>query len=97
MTTASLTEQLQQKCTDWGAYWRASDAHGVVLSREQALELLRDALGVEVEFKSEATAKHYREAGQTLMATEPPSCAYDCAEAVAGGPRCERGICVNPA
>lgn len=44
-----LTAQLQQRCVDWGAYWRASDAHGVNLSVEQAIELLRDALGVEVE------------------------------------------------
>lgn len=53
-TTASglvdgLCERLQRKCYDWGTYWRAPDAHGVNLSREQALELLRDALGVEVE------------------------------------------------
>lgn len=47
----SLTEKLQQRCSDWGAYWRASDAHGVVLTQEQALELLREALGVEVELK----------------------------------------------
>jgi hypothetical protein len=45
----TLTERLQQKCSDWGAYWRASDAHGVQLSVEQATELLADALGVEVE------------------------------------------------
>jgi hypothetical protein len=49
----TLTERLQQKCSDWGAYWRASDAHGVVLTLEQALELLRDALGVEVEFSED--------------------------------------------
>lgn len=48
----ALTERLQQKCSDWGTYWRAPDAHGVVLTQEQALELLRDALGVEVEFSS---------------------------------------------
>lgn len=53
-TTASglvdgLCERLQRKCSEWGTYWRAPDAHGVNLSREQALELLRDALGVEVE------------------------------------------------
>jgi hypothetical protein len=49
----TLRVQLQQKCTDWGAYWRASDAHGVDLTRDQALELLRDALGVEVEITRE--------------------------------------------
>lgn len=50
-------ERLQQKCSDWGTYWRAPDAHGVVLTQEQALELLRDALGVEVEFKDTAGVK----------------------------------------
>lgn len=50
----TLTERLQQKCSDWGTYWRAPDAHGVVLTQEQALELLRDALGVEVELKGES-------------------------------------------
>jgi hypothetical protein len=45
----TLCERLQQKCTDWGTYWRAPDAHGVELSHDQAVELLRDALGVEVE------------------------------------------------
>lgn len=45
----SLTERLQQKCSDWKTYWRAPDAHGVILSPEQAVELLQDALGVEVE------------------------------------------------
>lgn len=44
----TLTEQLQTKCSEWGTYWRAPDAQGVVLTMEQALELLRDALGVEV-------------------------------------------------
>jgi hypothetical protein len=47
----SLTMQMQQMCSDWGVYWRASDAHGVSLSHEQALDLLRFALGVEVEIK----------------------------------------------
>jgi len=41
--------RLQQKCSDWGTYWRASDAHGVNLNMEQAVEILQDALGVEVE------------------------------------------------
>ena len=41
--------RLQMRCCEWGVYWRASDAHGVNLSHEQALELLRDVLGVEVE------------------------------------------------
>ena len=41
--------RLQMRCCEWGVYWRASDAHGVNLSHEQALELLRDVLGVEVD------------------------------------------------
>ena len=49
LSVQGLAAQLQQQCVDWGAYWRASDAHGVNLSVEQAVELLRDALGVEVE------------------------------------------------
>jgi hypothetical protein len=50
----TLCQQLQQRCSDWGVYWRASDAHGVDLTLDQALELLRDALGVEVEIKAAA-------------------------------------------
>lgn len=46
-----LREALQKKCVDFGAYWRAPDAHGVELTHEQAVELLRDALLVEVEIK----------------------------------------------
>jgi hypothetical protein len=45
----TLCQRLQQRCSDWGVYWRASDSHGVDLSRQQAVELLRDALCVEVE------------------------------------------------
>jgi hypothetical protein len=45
----SLKRELQQQCSDWGTYWRAPDAHGVDLTVEQATELLRRALGVEVE------------------------------------------------
>ena len=47
----TLTQQLQRQCVEWGAYWRAPDAHGVELTPEQALQLLRTALGVEVEIK----------------------------------------------
>jgi hypothetical protein len=50
----TLTEQLQRQCVEWGAYWRAPDAHGVELTPEQALQLLRTALGVEVEIKPPA-------------------------------------------
>lgn len=46
-----LRDKLQRQCTTWGAYWRASDAHGVELTKDQAVELLRDALNVEVEIK----------------------------------------------
>lgn len=52
----SLSERLQQKCSDWGTYWRAPDAHGVNLSHEQALDLLRDVLGVEVEIAASSPA-----------------------------------------
>lgn len=46
----TLRAQLQQQCSDWQVYWRAPDAHGVTLSQDQALVLLRNALGVEVDF-----------------------------------------------
>lgn len=49
--TKTLVGQMQQKCSDWGIYWRAPDAHGVQPSVEQATELLVYALGVEVEIK----------------------------------------------
>lgn len=52
----NLTAELQQRCSDWGVYWRAPDAHGVILTVDQATELLRDALGVEVEVKTPAQA-----------------------------------------
>lgn len=52
-----LGQHLQQRCVDWGAYWRASDAHGVNLTLGQALELLRTALGVEVEIADAAQPK----------------------------------------
>lgn len=42
-------DRLQQKCSDWGTYWRESDAHGVNLNIGQAIEILQDALGVEVD------------------------------------------------
>ena len=50
----SLREELQQQCSAWGTYWRASDSHGVVLTQAQAVELLENALGVEVEVKATA-------------------------------------------
>lgn len=47
----ALRDKLQKQCSDWSVYWRGSDAHGVKLSNGQALVLLRDALGVEVEIR----------------------------------------------
>jgi hypothetical protein len=44
----TLCKQLQRKCCDMGVYWRASDAHGVDVTPDQAAELLREALAVEV-------------------------------------------------
>ena len=44
-----LRDGLQRKCSAWGVYWRAPDAHGVIVTVEQATELLADAVGVEVE------------------------------------------------
>ena len=52
--------RLQQKCSDWKAYWRASDAHGVKLTVEQSVELLQDALGVEVEIKPTTDAADWK-------------------------------------
>lgn len=46
-------EKLQRQCSEWGAYWRAADAHGVELTEAQAIELLAEVLGVEVEIKEE--------------------------------------------
>lgn len=48
---SGLREELQRQCYDWGTYWRAPDSHGVELSHAQAVELLENALGVEVEIK----------------------------------------------
>lgn len=46
----------QKKALDAGfQYWRASDAHGVECTIEQATALLRDLLGVEVDFKAATT------------------------------------------
>lgn len=53
----TLRDALQKRCYEWGVYWRSSDAHGVKLTTEQALELLRDALGVEVEIAATPTAE----------------------------------------
>ena len=46
----------QERCLELGfKYWRAPDAHGVECTQEQALGLLRDLLGVEVDFVDAAT------------------------------------------
>jgi hypothetical protein len=61
----SLCQRLQQQCSDWGVYWRAPDSHGVDLTLEQAEELLRNALCVEVAIKGlspHAYADGFREA-----------------------------------
>ena len=67
----TLRERLQKKCVDMKAYWRASDAHGVELTHEQALELLWDALGVEVEIKPPARAWAGDSSTQDQSSTEP--------------------------
>ncbi len=71
--TPTLTTRLQQQCSDWGVYWRAPDAHGVELSIEQAAELLRDALGVEVEIGRERAAPGAVPEGWRLVPIEPTS------------------------
>jgi hypothetical protein len=53
----SLRKQLQRRCSEWGAYWRASDSHGVELTSAQAVELLEEALGVEVEIEQAEPAQ----------------------------------------
>jgi hypothetical protein len=47
-TPLTLREKLQEDCVKMGLYWRASDAHGVDCTSEQAAGLLANALGVEV-------------------------------------------------
>jgi hypothetical protein len=47
-----VQERWQDRCLEIGfKYWRAPDAHGVTCTQEQALELLREVLAVEVEIK----------------------------------------------
>lgn len=60
----SCREEWQKRCVEAGfKYWRAPDAHGVECTHEQALALLRDLLGVEVDFAA---------------STEPPTAAEQC-------------------
>lgn len=68
MKPETLRVELQKMCSAWGAYWRGSDAHGVELTTEQAVELLQNALNVEVEIKNEEVA-------QQAEAQEPRSAA----------------------
>lgn len=82
----TLRDALQKRCYEWGTYWRSSDAHGVKLNTEQALELLRDALGVEVEIAATPTAEPAVEAvpkGWKLVPVEPSSDMLDRAVAFA--------------
>lgn len=57
MKPETLRVELQKMCSAWGAYWRGSDAHGVELTTEQAVDLLQSALNVEVEIKDEEAAQ----------------------------------------
>ena len=48
----------QKRCVDIGfTYWRASDAHGVTCTEEQAAQLLAELLGVEVQITDEPLPK----------------------------------------
>jgi hypothetical protein len=51
--TGTLTiRDVQKKAIEYGfVYWRAPDAHGVSGTKPQAIELLQDLLGVEVEIE----------------------------------------------
>jgi hypothetical protein len=51
VTGRDYRDDLQRQCVKWDAYWRAPDSHGVILTAAQAVELLEDVLGVEVEVK----------------------------------------------
>lgn len=53
----TLSHRVQSRCLEWGVYWRAPDAHGVDLSIDQAADLLRDALGVEVNIAAPSVAE----------------------------------------
>ena len=45
----ALRKRLQKRCVEMDVYWREPDAHGVTITVDQAVELLEDALGVQVE------------------------------------------------
>lgn len=63
-----FVRELQQRCVNWNAYWRAPDAHGVDLTIEQATDLLRDVLSVEVKIAAPPKAEP---AGWVLVPREP--------------------------
>jgi len=67
----------QQKALDYGfQYWRASDAHGVIATKAQAVELLEDLLGVEVEIKDDASNPTARAEGGEAVGWESTTIAY---------------------
>lgn len=70
-TRKSLTQELQEKCSSWGAYWRASDAHGVDLSIEQAVELLQGALGVEVSIAAPSAQAEQADSQPSVQGSQP--------------------------
>lgn len=75
MTTEKRTDW-QQKCVDAGfKYWRASDAHGVTCTAAQAVDLLAQLLGVEVEITDAQAAP-----------TSEPKCAVCNGAGVIGTP-----------
>lgn len=58
VVAAGLTrDEIQKKALEYGfEYWRASDSHGVEGTKPQAIDLLQDLLGVEVEIKDNGCA-----------------------------------------
>jgi hypothetical protein len=60
----------QQKCLDKGfVYGRAPDDHWVECTQEQAADLLRDVIGVDVRFK-DATTPQYDEVEEEMLHEE---------------------------
>lgn len=57
----TLSHRLQTQCAEWNVYWRASDSHGVELTKDQAVALLEVALGVEVEIEGDKIVEALRE------------------------------------
>jgi hypothetical protein len=71
MKPETLRIELQKMCSAWGAYWRGSDAHGVELTTEQAVELLQNALNVEVEIKDEEAEEQPAQQAGAVFKPEP--------------------------